>query len=401
MTCRSSPSLIFFAVLARMAKNAGRRRDNDAYYTPAALADAVVRAATVSPNSVLDPAVGDGSLLRAAVERWPSIRAIGLDIDSQQLRRTRIRNPDWDLGRVDIFSDRSRRASSLWRSAEADLDLILLNPPFSYRGGHSEATEYEGSRFNLTPASASVAVALSRLRPDGELLALLPAGVLSLERDDNFWRSVSESRAVDTVAEFSSTAFPGTRTKSVLVAVRAQAEPRRGELLAFPVRAHFCVELVRGRVPVHRVGSAAGSGVRAQFLHTRDLSSLPSVTSPVVTADGTLATPGPLLVLPRVGRVLASHLKIVASGEPVVLSDCVLALRAADAGMLIDLQRQLLEEVHQLQELYRGSCAPYVTLRRLSDFLAVRGFCVHHVAASAPPDLDRLSGQCKVPGRST
>lgn len=371
-------------------------RNRDAYYTPHDLAREVVAAVRVTPQTIMDPAVGDGSLLRAASERWPTAQVVGLDVDRNQLERTRADNREWSLGRVDMFSPRSRAASALWRSAGLGLDLVLLNPPFSYRGGRSRRVTYEGDTFALTPASAFVALALTRLGPGGELLALLPAGVRSLERDAAFWSSVGEAREVETVAEYASTAFSGTRTRSILVAIRPRTAGRPAEVFDLPVHPRACVELVRGRVPVHRLSETKGSATTSPFLHTRDLEALVGVAETGVQAPSSLATGGPFLTLPRVGRVRAAHVKVVTSPDAVVLSDCVFAMRAETGEVLTLLQAALLADLQVLQDMYVGGCAPYLTIRRLNHFLSLRGYCVHHVSASSPPGASWLSGGCTV-----
>lgn len=377
-----------------------KERPRDAYYTPEAMAREVVAHAQAVPRVVMDPSAGDGSLLRAAATQWPEARIIGLDIDRRQLAITRGGNPEWALGRVDMFSERSRAASPVWRSTTSRVDLLLLNPPFSYRGGRSMHIEHAGRNYALTPASAFVGLSISRLAPGGELLALLPAGVLALERDAEFWSAVSSSLEVETVAEFSSTAFRGTRTRSVLVAVRGRSKPQTADVLDFPVRAKACIEVVRGRVPVHQVSQLSSPEQSVPFLHTRDLGSLAGRVETHTRAPARLATKGPFLTLPRVGRVLESHLKIVSSPEGVVLSDCIFALRTADGTDLTSVRMSLLEDLRCLQAEYVGGCAPYLTIRRLVDYLSVRGFCCHHVAASSELGHGLHQGGSRCEGRA-
>jgi hypothetical protein len=358
-------------------------RRRDAYYTPGTVAREVVANAQAVPRVVMDPSAGDGSLLQAAATQWPGARIIGLDIDRRQLAITRARNPDWALGRVDMFSNRSRAASPNWHPMTSRVDLMLLNPPFSYRGGRSMHIQHAGENYALTPASAFVGLSISRLTPGGELLALLPAGVLSLERDAEFWTSVASSWEIETVAEFSSTAFRGTRTRSVLVAVRGRSKTQKAAVLDFHVRPHACLELVRGRVPVHQLSQLPTHDQSAPFLHTRDLDSLVGRVETNAQAPARLATKGPFVTVPRVGRALERHIKIVSSPESVVLSDCIFALRSADGTDLASVRMSLLADLGSLQAEYVGGCAPYLTIRRLVDYLSVRGFCCHHVPASS------------------
>lgn len=360
----------------------------DAYFTPDPIADELLNYANNVPATVMDPAVGEGALLRAALRRWPDALALGLDVDLAQLRRTKSENPSWRLGRVDMFSDRSRAASAIWRESLSSVDLIVVNPPFSYRGNHSKSVEYSGEPFFLTPASAFVALALSRLRPHGELLALLPGSALATERDERFWQEVRKTHSVEVVAELPATTFPRARTRALGVAIRPQQPFESAKLLPLPVETVHCIELIRGRVPVHTAMGEEAAGATAPLLHTRDLAGLEEwAVDPPLRAGARLATPGPFVVLPRVGRPSVRHLQIVDAPEDVVLSDCLFALRASDPTLLAYMLQRLRNEIQALRGAYSGGCAPYLTIRRLTQVLAGFGFCAHHASASAPRTL--------------
>lgn len=391
---RSLQSLTSFKAAARMPDRSTPRANRDAYYTPTSLAQAAVDAATIEPTIVMDAAVGDGALLRAASAKWPTARIVGLDVDHRQLRLTGERHPNWSLGRMDMFSPQSRAASTLWRSTAGEVDLMLLNPPFSYRGGRSISVRFDGEEYALTPASAFVALSLTRLTPNGELLALMPAGVLALERDDGFWSAVSSRWSVETRGRFASTAFRGTRTKSILVSVSPRRSATTAEVVEFSPRPSKCVELVRGRIPVHRLKQTGTGQQSAPFLHTKDLARLGDPVDTGLHAATSLATRGPFLTLPRVGRVRPEHIQLVTAPERVVLSDCVFALRTSSASELDALQALLLESVGALQLEYAGGCAPYLTIRRLIHFLARRGYCGHHVPASSLPSAGMAPVTC-------
>lgn len=366
----------------------------DAYYTPDDIATEMLAMAGGEPRIVLDAAVGDGALLRAASRRWPSARYVGFDVDQQQLRRTKAKHPEWSIGRVDMFSERSRAASSAWRSMREAVDLIVLNPPFSYRGGYSIPVVFEGVRFPLTPASAFVALSLSRLSRRGQLLALMPAGVLENERDEGFWAALSSGCEVKILGSFSRNAFRGARTKSVLVSVSPRSGPSLRQVVDFAPAHRSCVEIVRGRVPVHALAGRSSDATAAPFVHTRDLAGLTDAANTRVKTSASLATVGPFLTLPRVGRVLPDHVKVLKLPREIVLSDCVFALRAASPADLEVLRTVVASHIVELQEEYVGGCAPYLTVRRLLAFLARHGYCGHHVPASSPPRIETGSLAC-------
>lgn len=89
------------------------------------------------------------------------------------------------------------------------------------------------------------------------------------------------------------------------------------------------------------------------------------------------------MTVPRVGRVRRDHVKLIMSPHLVVLSDCVFALRATSDWDLTSLREMLLADLSALQAEYAGGCAPYLTIGRLTHFLALRGYCCHHVSTSS------------------
>lgn len=372
----------------------GSGRGMDAYFTPKGIAEAAVDCVSVEPKVIMDAAVGDGALLRAAAAKWPQAHIVGLDVDQVQLRRAKANHPQWTFGRMDMFSRRSRAASTLWNSALGSVDLVLLNPPFSYRGGKYFRVVFEGVEYGLTPASSFIAESLSRLSPRGELVALLPAGILELERDAAFWSAVSKRWLVEIRDRFSSTAFSGTRTKSILVSVTQRQGRPLPKLADFSLRPESCVEVVRGRVPVHALRPVLNEDEAVPFLHTKDLSGLSVGVISGAQSSRSLATVGPFVTLPRVGRVLREHIQVVGDPRLIVISDCVFALRVGNAEELELLHAVLVRDFEALQGEYVGGCAPYLTIRRLVEFLSRRGYCPHHVAASSLPRFDAVSAPC-------
>ena len=361
-------------------------RSSDVYYTPESVAKRVVDVTSIVPELILDPACGDGALLRQAMTRWPGATIVGLDIDHKQIAKNRVQQPSWRLGVVDLLSSRSRSASTHWREAASTIDLVLLNPPFSYRGGHTKEISYRNRLYRVSPALAFVALSLSRVRLGGELLALLPAGALDLEKDRELWAEIRDEWHVEVLDPLPRTTFSGTRTRAILVALRTR---RAGRLVAAKqesrVEFHSCLEVVRGRVQVHRTRDWTGLSNGAPFVHTTDLAAMGSHASSETLAPEHLATPGPFLTLPRVGRVLERHVKIVEDLRGAVLSDCVFALRASDLSALREVQVLLIRELERLQSVYVGGCAPYLTIKRLVSFLDRRGYCCHRVTASGQP----------------
>jgi predicted RNA methylase len=107
----------------------------DRFYTPDWLAGRMAaRAQSPSIQSVADFAVGDGSLLRVADDKWPSAIKIGADIDPASIARLRRTRPGWLVSQCDFLSERSRNMAWSLRGWMGKVDLVMFNPPFSCRG---------------------------------------------------------------------------------------------------------------------------------------------------------------------------------------------------------------------------------------------------------------------------
>ena len=107
----------------------------DAFYTPSHLAELMVSHVQYhEPKVIADFAAGDGELLLTAHRRWPHASIIATDLDKRSIRIIRHRNPVWSVGCCDFLNERSRIRCSPLRDMIGTVSLVLLNPPFSYRG---------------------------------------------------------------------------------------------------------------------------------------------------------------------------------------------------------------------------------------------------------------------------
>ena len=106
----------------------------DPHYTPAELAGIVIATSNSSmPAQVLDLTAGNGSLLLAARSRWPSSELYGADIDPRTVSRLRRAIGPGRATRCDVMNPEQRRTNKLLRSLTSNINVLLLNPPFSGR----------------------------------------------------------------------------------------------------------------------------------------------------------------------------------------------------------------------------------------------------------------------------
>lgn len=362
----------------------------DQHFTPTWLADAVANAAPTDLSGlVIDPAAGMGSLLERMERRFgDAVSLAAVDNDASVTAALSRKHPAWTVSQADTVVARSRRSSQVWRvAARLGTAFVVLNPPFSYRGGPSRVVQFGAFRGRLSPALEFLAVALGELKPTAGAAAILPAGVVDGEKYSEFWNVLGSTHSVSVVEEVGPDAFAGVHAKTKLVRLspvvsQLQAERNTGELQTSTPHDRSgcrCVEVIRGRVPRHR--KFENSRASAPYVHTTELQRS-GVTKPAMMAPLELSTSGALTLLPRVGYPNNKVARF--DGGPIVLSDCVLALRCTDKSS-DELHASLLESVDELRTLYSGTGAPYVTLSRLTAFLQTKGWHPRVVAASASP----------------
>lgn len=369
----------------------------DAFYTPESLARTLVeKPAQSGVGYVFDPSVGEGSLLRAARKRWPEARLLGSDIDRSAIRNLQAEFPEWRLSVADYLNPRSWSSSAISKEHTSHgLDLVLLNPPFSYRGGAGIAFSsvwYSGR----LPAPLYFLAKSIELRPRGGVHAILPSGVISGDKFKDFWKAVSLSNDVVVEKLTSTSMFSGARVRVGLVSISPRAN---APLLITPSQLvpskQFgkselgcrCVDVLRGKIGLHRFAQLR---IGAPFVHTSDFVDVGGGRRVLRNADPKYATQGAALLLARVGRPALPVVQIAAAEY--VLSDCVVALRPGANSMLSALEVLVTEA---METLYDGTGAKYTTVARIVALLESEGW----FAASSDVTSSRTRCRCGYVGK--
>lgn len=356
-------------------------RGLDAYYTPSWLAKLVAEALPSDlRGAVLDPCVGTGALLEAVGERFGSTtQLLGMDIDGPTVSAISAVHPDWSVSRADFLVPRSRRASTVWRAASRELSAVVLNPPFSYRGNGGRSLRYLDFEGRVAPAMHFLVEILTELSPTRGVIAVLPDGALDAERHESLWSQIGTRFNVERLERIKTSSFRGARVSTSLirlelgasvVGVVAPIEQRK-----LTVAGCRCVELVRGRVPVH-VARGFAPDESTQFLHTTSARG-----GTLMTAPSSLSDEAPLVVLNRIGKWRAPF--TIEVGR-VVLSDCLIALRPRERHQLDSLVESITRAQKDFAGEYRGTGAQYVTVAAVIRQLHRLGWHPHQVMAGSP-----------------
>jgi hypothetical protein len=340
----------------------------DRFYTPPEVAAAVADAA-VGKNfvgSAADFAIGAGALMEQLALRCPDATFAGTDIDVSAVQRLKLRRPHWSVSRCDFLNPESRRRAKVTRENRR-YDAIALNPPFSHRGGATISINLSGKTVACSPAAAFVGVATTYTHPGSRIAALIPKGSLTSEKDSMLWEVLRRTWSVQDVQEFGRGWLPGTNTAAALVTlVRSlNNEHRLGPQEEDPCFLQSPIRLIRGCTPMFKVRETR-NGV--PLIHTTGMRRDGLVPIRVHLAGGRQVS-GPAVLLPRVGQPVPWKIMVYRDADPLQLSDCVIALGCSSLGQASQIAGRIKGEWDLFCEAWTGSCAPYVTVGRLQEFL--------------------------------
>lgn len=349
----------------------------DAHYTPAWLAQRLARAIRTPAGSpvIADLAAGNGALLQEAEAVFgSSAKYLAVDSDPSAVGNLERRHPSWITRLADVLSAEFLEVQT---RELPKVDLLLLNPPFSYRGAGGVKVETDQICGRFSPAMAFLLQSVRLLRDTGQCLAILPANSLASERDSAAVEYLSGTWGLRVLDQLPFRSFPKVHARTAIVDIGGGAPG--GAEMQNPVRPSRPADgpdllVVRGTVPMHRVDLVAAGPT--EYLHTTGLTDTIARPMRLQIADHIGRTvDGPFVAIPRVGALTNEKICVYEGEGTVTLSDCVYALKPS-ADSIAALRDSLVAEYDRLAERYQGSCARYLTVARLSDLLASLGFSV-------------------------
>lgn len=346
----------------------------DRFYTPRAMATALLNSFRLNAASCVDPACGDGALLRAAETRFEGISCFGLDIDRQAVAAARRRAPHWVLSSGDLLAPASRARTTALAQGRG-CDIVVCNPPFSMGARKGVRTEFLGGE-RSSVAMAHILAAMDVVSPKKGLAAVVPESLVFSDLDAAAREKIQAFGRIDVVGEGRNTAFSGARVNTLLVRVTPK---RRRASPAMPVgTAALPCSLYRGGLPVHEAEMLPWG---TRYVHTTDFQALhtkPGAGLPRVRRIGRGVVKGHLVLLPRVGLPREHFCRPLHFREQTQLSDCVFALQFSSARRAAIGARLLRQDFDGLSALYRGTGARYITQARLEEWLGMVGFELRH-----------------------
>ena len=348
----------------------------DTHYTPRLVARKLVAAAkNLRPSVIADLCAGRGDLLLEAEALWPDAKYAAVDIDHAVVRHLRRARPSWWVGRCDITNPLSMRHSLVLKQTSRRISLLLLNPPFTCRGGARLSATTETGKIRTSTAMYFLITALAHLHPTGSAIAILPFGALHNHRDKTAWDYISSKFRVSVVERPPVASFPDCSASTIIVrlspsdchfvdesALRDDLPlSQEGSLLQSPP-----VRIVRGCLPFVR---SDNNFVGPVLVHSTNLRDEKVILNGHHARSQRRIISQPAVLLPRVGQITKTKIAPFDASKPIVLSDCVIALTTHSFPDAIAVHQRLINNFPLIRAQYVGTGAPFITLQRLTKTL--------------------------------
>lgn len=208
---------------------AARRKARGQYMTPRPVAAALIDRLELRPGlRVLDPGVGTGELLRAALDREPELEVTGWDIDQEVLETA---------GRL-VPEARLERRSALDAEPGRGFDLVIGNPPyFQLRLDQGERERF-GAVISGRPNIFALffPAGLQQLRPGGRLAYIVPPSMNSGAYFEALREYISDRAEIrDLTILERNDLFEGANTAIQLLTLQSnEANPPVGRIIRSP-----------------------------------------------------------------------------------------------------------------------------------------------------------------------
>lgn len=346
----------------------------DTHYTPSTVAKALVRAMhDLQPALIADLAAGNGDLLIEAERVWPNANFVATDIDRRAIRRLARRHPSWTVGRCDLRNARSRASCQALNELPHASCLIVLNPPFSCRGGTRFMVQTPDGPLYASTAMSFLLLAASYVSASGHIVSVLPLGCLHNVKDVRAWNYLKSRYAVTVIDTYANDTFPNSTASTVIVRFSPPVHevttttPRPATLVP---ESRFRVGVIRGSCPVHRIEHETQKPVLVHYTDIRD----GAVTLNGRRGFGSFrSVKGPAILIPRVGRITSGKIGLLETNHLVMPSDCVIALKPESIEHARTLRCRLVGNLEHLRAHYTGTGAPFITVARLKAALETIG----------------------------
>ena len=337
----------------------------DNFYTPTYLAEKLINLVKVkNPKIIADFCAGDGELIRAAEAKWGKAKFIVNDISKLAINKIKKKHKQWLTETYDFSCNKLIEESSLLCSIKSKCDLILLNPPFSCCGSAKYSITLDGKTYSASKALVFVVNALQFLADGAKLYAILPAGVAYSERDESLWSDLEEYCNLKILYSANRSLFNNCSPNIIIVELERKHIPNM-PTSKIMLQEQNTFSFIRGGYSVTKKSKNLTG--KYKIIHSTNLrnNKICGTFSHSDIEGERFKTK--VLLVQRVGVPKKDKI-IIAKLNNCILSDCVIAIIAQESD-LSELKKTILDNWDSFLFLYQGTCAKFVTLKRLNSFI--------------------------------
>ncbi|MBJ6111253.1 methyltransferase [Hymenobacter sp. BT523] len=354
----------------------------DQYFTPPKLAAELIEAVTIeNPLLVGDFAAGDGELLKAAIKRWPDTQCVAIDIDHHVIELLTENQPSWLVACADFLDNDERQNLTVLKEREKSFPLIILNPPFSCRGGTMRWTNIGGTKTHCSPALAFIVSAAAYLQEGGQLVAIVPYGLIQGEKDEIARDLLRRYYGFEVIETYANGGFAKCSPRTAIIRLTAgYSTYHKPDVSSSPLKRIFkadssTVSIQRGRIPNNNP-NIENTQNGLPFIHTTNLQNNKIVGLFRFAGNNLERFRGPGILLPRVGRPKVEKIVLLESESEFVISECLFMIECVSKNDAYLVYRCLIDNWASFKESHGGTCATFITIQSLSVFLENTGFTV-------------------------
>jgi type I restriction enzyme M protein len=360
----------------------------------------------LNPNRVIDLAIGEGSLLKEAIEKWGTAKYFGNDIVKDCCEKISQEYPNIQCFNHDIFKHST--IDKLIPKTEP-IDLCLGNPPFDLIQQNSDTKKIlelfhleEIYTSNKIPAELIFILQCLRIVSEhGTIALILPDGFFVNSYLKRFREFLVENYNIEKIVELPDNIFVKTKAKTHILIFKKEAPVNsniilssidnpnnisisRGDVIKRMDYGYYAnsiednnricisdlnVEVLRGK-PKYKLTDVD----EKYLLHTTSFSKNSSLTNQLrsnkqlLKYQDRLAIPGDI-VLARVGTNCIGNIGIVKKGY-FVATDCVIIIRVKDKILRQRIFDSLKSPNGQrwIKANSKGVAAKHITLEDIKKF---------------------------------
>ena len=232
---------------------------------------------------------------------------------------------------------------------------------------------------------AFIVTAAEYLKSGGQLVAIVPYGLIKSEKDRAVRGLLRIHYAFEVVKTYAKGGFtnctPRTATIRLTSGVPKQIIDIQPKVVLEATgkvsdRPTMKLSIHRGKVPNNANLIKDASKPTFPFIHTTDLKGNNLQGSQRKASTDFKSFTGPAVLFPRVGRPKKEKIVLILDSSSFVLSECVFIIECISQKDAVFVYETLMQQWDSFEALYGGTCASYISISELTNYLLECGFSV-------------------------